>query len=597
MRVGINGIPNNGANMSSWQKVFSDNLLYSLLSGWILILLVFGLGYQLNPTLQSNNLRTLLSVMIGAQASILAIVISVTLISTQLVATRYAPRMATLPFRTPLFKGAFLLFAISIIIDVFLLVAVTPAISPPYSGGLFVAIGLFFGVLLFLYSFVRGMVEHTSPENLVTLFTETISADEFLRRSQALTDAPEQNAHPLQPLYRFIMTALSRSEHGTARAALDQYKQYSSRIMSELDDLGVFNDDALNCEEQFFGPVLTEHLHSITIHAAENGESHILTSAVDGQVDLGKQGMGIGKRIRVPGQALQGLRQTIIDAPVNTEDQVTFNRAWPAVAELMLEETEYKQHSVLLSGKNLINGRLASSLNQSNEPRWHTGALREFFEDLCEAHTTTLENIGDGPGFDDIDLSKHPSMHDMPASDLVEQARHSLDAILDATSTFLQFRIDEGFWPATEGNFRREWKKMCISAASSGAEDHAVQLCQALIEMAFVENINQPYEQYHGNLFIVEKDEDPDTDFLYWVRELAEIREETSSPVVERAFDNILQYNYQEGPTPIQVAGRDSKVEKQYYLMSLSLEEHRALNTYSQFPENLQELRARTLEA
>lgn len=582
--------------MNFWRQAVRDNPMYSLSGGGALLFFLFGTGYLLNPAIQVDNLRTLLSVMIAAQASVLAIVVSVTLISTQLVATRYAPRMATLPFRTPLFKGAFLLFAVSIIVDVFLLVGVTTTTTALYSGVLFVAVGLFFCVLLFLYSFVRGMVAHTSPENLVTLFTETISADEYLTQTQALADTPEQNAHPLQPLYRFIMSALSRNEHGTARAALDQYQQYASEILDKLDDNGAFDDDSLDCGDELFEPVLTEHLHSITIHAAEKDELQIVASAVDAQVALGKQGMAIGQWSRVPGQALRGVRRTIIEAPMNAENHVTFNRTWPAVAELMLEETNYEQHSVLLSEKNLISGRLASSLHQSNEPRWHTDALRRFFDDLCEAHTTVLEHIADGPGFDEIDLSKDPSMHEMPASDLVEKAQFSRDAILDATSTFLQFRIDEDFWPATAGNFCREWKQLCIAAASNGADNHAVQLCQALIEMAFMENLHRPYEQSKSRLLGVEQIEEQATDYLYWTGELGRIQEETSSPVVAQAFENILQYNYEkERPKPFRTPGEDDEVEERYYFPNLSLQKSRALNTHSQFSELIEKLRKRSL--
>lgn len=583
--------------MNSWRKAVQNNAMYYLLGVGLLLLLVFiSAGYLLNPAVQVDNLRTLLSVMIAAQASVLAIIISVTLISTQLVATRYAPRMATLPFRTYLFKGAFFLFAVSIIVDVFLLIGATTAITPFYSSVLFVAVALFFSVLLFLYFFVRGMVAHTSPENLVTLFTETISADEYLTQSRALADAPEQNAHPLQQLYRFIMSALSRNEHGTARAALDQYQQYASRIRDELDDNGVFDDEQLGCNDELFGPVLTEHLHSLTIHAAEKDESQVLRSAIDAQVALGTQGMVIGQWSRVPGQALRGLRRTIIEAPVNAEDHVTLNRVWPAVAELMLEETNYEQHRVLLSGKNLINGRLASSLRQSNEPRWYNDALRQFFADLCESHTWSLKKLAYIPGFDHIDLNKDPSIQNMPMSDFVYQVRYSKDAVIEATSIFLEFRIDEGFWPATAGNFHTEWKELCITAASNGAEDHAVQLCQTLIEMAFIENLHRPYEQQTSRPFGVEQDEEQDRDYLYWVRDLATIQEETSSAVVEQAFDNILAYDYEEGPTPIQLYGENDEVEDRYYFPNLSLQGNRALNTYSPYPDLLEELRKRSLQ-
>jgi len=559
-----------------------------------ILTLAFGFGYLLTPSIQVNNLRTLLSVMIGSQASVLAIVISVTLISTQLVATRYAPRMATLPFRTPLFKGAFLLFAISIILDALLLMGVTGSTSPLYSGLLFVAVGLFFGVLLFLYFFVRGMVAQSSPENLVTLFTETVSSEEYLDQSEDLADAPEQNAHPLQPLYRFIMAALSRNEYATARAALDQYQQYASRIMSEFDEQGVFEDDSVDCKRELFGPVLEEQLHLITIHAAEKDESQILSSAVSTQVSLGKQGMDLERSRLVPGDALSGLRSTIIETPVSADDYVTSNNAWKGVGELILEESDYDQHRVLLSGKNLIRGRLGRTLQQSSEPGWHADAFRELFTDLCKAHTNVIEKIADGPGFEETDLNQDPTRADMPASDFVEQARFSRDAILEATSTFLKFRVNQEFWPVTEGNFRHEWRDLCIAVSENGAEDHAVQLCQALIEMGFIENLNRPYDNPQDTSYLF--DSGSDSDYVYWARELESIREETANPIVKQAFDKILRYEYEEGPTPIRFAGETDEVEEQYYFPILSWQEDGALNTYSEFPGLIEELRERSIE-
>lgn len=573
------------------QTIWTNNTSL-LVGGGLAISLTFAVGYLLTPAIPTENLRTLLSVIIGAQASVLAIVISVTLISTQLVATRYAPRMATLPFRTPLFKGAFSLFAVSIIFDVFLLLGLVPEMSSLYSGSLFVAVGLFFGVLVFLYSFVKGMVANSSPEKLVMLFTNTISAEEYLKRSEALADSPEKTAHPLQPLFRFVMSSLSRNEYGTAKAALDQYHRYASRMMSELRDTNTFQDDSLECEDELFGPVLEDHLHLISIHAAETDESQILASAVRAQVELGKQGMKAGTGSRIPGQALWGIRRTITETPVHSDDYTTFNRAWSAVGELILEETRYEQDRLLLSGKNLISGRLAVTLNRSNEPRWHTDALRELFEDLCKAHTTVLKNIADGPGFEDIDLSKDPSIHEMPATNLVDQARYSKDAISDATSTFLQFRVNEGFFPATGGNFRREWENLCISAASIGAKHHAVDLCQILIEMAFIENIHRPYER---RINIPGLGENQDTDHLYWTAQLARIREETDIPIVEQAFENILQYDPQEEPAPILFVGEDSEIRERYYFTKLSVQGHRSLNTSTRYPDIATELRERSL--
>ncbi|WP_336021824.1 DUF2254 family protein [Halobellus salinisoli] len=571
---------------SSWREVLKEN--YTSIFGATLLLIILGVtGYFLSPVFPRENLDTLLSVMIGAQASVLAIVISVTLISTQLVATRYAPRMATLPFRTPLFKGTFALFSASIILDSILLLGAAEAMNPFYPAVFAVALGLFVLVLLFLYFFVRGMVAISSPESLVTLFTETVSPGEYLSKCSDLADSPEKNAHPLQPLYRFIMSALSSGEYGTAKSALDQYEQFASETLTELDDDEVFSDPSVECKEQLFGPVLKEHLHSITIHAAEKDESQIVSAAIDAQVRLGKEGMSENRNQRIPRQALWGLRKTIMQSPVNGDDIVTINRVWPAVSELMLEETKYEHYKILRSGNDLIGQELLSNLNRSEEPKWHTSALREFFDNIYKAHKTVLENLAESHEFSELGLHK-PSQRAPDSEDTVQQAGRTRDAVIKATSNFLQFRVENEYYPITEGNFRKTWQNLCIDAASLDAEEYATWLCQVLIEIAFIENSNRPYKQQDSNHRLLTGKKD---NFLYWTRELTHIRSETSDPIVEKAFNNLSGYENQEEPSPIPYAGEPSERQKEYYSFNLSIRGYRDLNTESEYPDLIEKIR------
>jgi hypothetical protein len=389
------------------------------------------------------------------------------------------------------------------------------------------------------------------------------------------------------------MSALSKGEFGTAEAALHQYERYTSGVMAEFATGGIFDDESLTCDRELFGPALEDHLHAITIHAAETGESSILNSAIEAQVNLGKQGMQMVSWNPVPGQSLGGLRRTTIETPVTSEDYITFNRASPASADLMLQQTNFEQDRVLLSGKNLIRGRLTNTLHQSPEPRWHTNALREFFEDLREAHKSSLEKIAEGPRFTEIDLEKDPYTEDMPAVTLVNQVKYSWEAILEASTTFLRFRIEEGFYPATEGNYRSEWEDLVVSAADIGATDHSIRLCQTLIEMAFIENIHRPYEQPGSQIF--GNQDISDTEILHWVGKLRGIHKRTTDSILSTAFENILKYEYQRGPDRIRVIGADNQVEDEYYFTKLPFTEFRSLNTRREFPELVQELRDRSL--
>jgi len=589
----MNGSKQVRSTITSAVRILQENLIYSFIVFSVFVVF-YATGHLFSPTIPTETLRTLLSVMIGAQASVLAIVISVTLISTQLVANRYAPRMATLPFRTLLFKFTFFLFAVSIVLDVFLLVSVAGTVipSPVYNGLLFVAIGIFFTVFLYLYFFIRGMIARTSPETLVTLFTNTLSADEYLAKSNAHAENPAEHAHPLQPLYRFVMAALSQNELTTAQSALDQYQAYTSTIIDELDDQDSFETESLACRRALFKTVLTDQLHSITIQGAQKDEFQIISTAVETQIKLGKQGLEVKSENDIPDDAIRGVRKTIIESPVTEDDHSTLNQAWPAVGELMKAETDQDRYEVLRKGSRLIENKFWLSLDRATEPLWHTDAVLDLFDDLCDAHMNTLQKVETELGFDNIDPRPTKNLDKDPKATLHKQVRYSREAIIKISSILLQFRIDEGEWLIPDGSFRSGWERLCVKMAATGATEYAVYLCEVLIEIAFLEHKNGSYDQATSTT--VRSSTDPGR--LVWAEHLATIHNETEEPIVEEAFKKMLAYDRQEGPPPLPTLGDDDYVESKYYYSKLSAGEYRALNVDAEYSELLERLRTQSIQ-
>jgi len=553
----------------------------------------FSAGYVWRPAIDFETLRTLLSVLIGAQASVLAIVISVTLISTQLVATRYAPRMATLPFRTALFQSTFLLFGGSIMLDVVLLIDVSTSVisEPVYSGLLGLAVSGFIAAIGSLYFFITGMVAKTAPETLVTLFTETISPSEYLTKTRAHAERPEENAHPLQPLYRFVMAALSENEIATAQTALAQYQTYTDEVLEELDDRDVFEIESRDCQEALFESVLKEHLHEITIQGGRRDEFQIIQTAVETQVKLGKQGLTIETDNRIPDQSIRGIRYTIIDAPVTPEDHSTLNQTWPAVGKLMEAETEYDRDKVLRKGNNLIKSKLGISIRRANNPQWHRDAIYELFNDLQEANLTIVERVSTEIGLDVIDLRKPQRLDEEPAGTICNQARYTKEAMMSVTQTLLQYRIEEGDWLVPDGSFRSDWGQLCIDTAASEATEYAVYFCKIVIEIALLETIHGPYDQpasrqIQGGV---------DSDSLTWSNHLATIHKDTEPPILERAFKELLGYEYQANEPPRRPTLDDDKSKNKYYYSELSMGTFGALNCYENYQEILQKLEQQSI--
>ena len=539
----------------------------------------------------TNTARSVFSILIGAQSSVLAIVISVTLIAVQLVTSRYAPRMATLPFKTPLFKRTFFVFGASVLLSLFALMSVD-LVPQQLLNGLLLAVAVLFVIVgVFLYQFVIGMVESSTPERLVALFTQTLPPNTFKHRVERFADEPEEHAHPLQPLYRFIMSAISHEEYATASAALTQYSNYCQTTLSDLATMGTFEEEAFNAQDDLFGPVVNDHLHEITTHAAENDESQLLSSAVRMQVDIGIQAMEISGQHKIPYHSLSGLRSTIIETPVRPDDYVTFNAVWPAVGELVVADVETEYHDLLLSVSNLINGRLATSLNRADRIGWHQEAMSDFFEHLCTAHEELLDQVAAERDLATLDVSK-PQQRDEQRSLSTSELRYCVKAIENMAKHILQYLIANEEYPITWGNYKSAWADLCITTAEKGATKHTIWLCRTLIEMAFIENCERPFDDdYQGPFGINELlGRSEQSKHLFWRRELAKIRAETDEPVLERAFEEVLKFEYQEDPMPIVAVDNYEQVRSKYWTTSLGPMSHRGLNTNNQVPDLIEEL-------
>lgn len=557
--------------------------------GYCLIVLIFAfvVGYFVTFKIQVETSRAVLTAMIGAQASILAIVISVTLISTQLVATRYAPRMATLPFRTSLFRGAFAVFGLSIVFDVVLLLIVNVSSITPsvYRGLLIVAIVGFFWVLLFLYYFIPGMISRTSPEALVTLFTDTVSVDEYLDKCRYLAEDDSENAHPMQPLYRFVMDALSQNELTAAQTALNQYQSY---VVDTIDAVGakdVYETMGVTERQVLFRPISKDHIPSITIHAAEKDEHQIISTAIQTHVKMGKRGLSRLDTDDIGESAIQGLRETIIESPVTSEDYATFDKSWTAVAKLMKAETDSTYCDILRRGKRLFKNILGPSLERSNNPNWHSRAMDEVFDNLSDAHLTAVTKLHEKTGFSGINPETLQRSDMEQESGVVKQTRYSMEAVRALSTTLLTYRIEEGEWYIADGSFRSGWAQLCIDIADTGAEEYAVATCQIIIEMAVLENLHGPYDQASSRPVRGGSE----SGRLVWSNHLKTIRAKTDSEIVERAFER-MEYDHREGPAPRERIGTDESEKDEYYYSMLSMGTFGALNVTEDYPELLEQL-------
>ena len=551
----------------------------------------FMIDLHLWPVLQLFDLtpetyRSVLSALITAQAGILAIVISVTLIAVQLVVSKYAPRMGIVPFRTKAFRWTFYVFSVSILYDIVAL-AVADLLTPSTR---FLALGtaivLVGAVGYRLYRSIGELASLSTPERLVTHFANLLTGDQYLKDVRAYREQPESNPHPLQSLFRFIISTIDNRESGAAAAALSQYRTLTHDLLDELaEDGGPSDEDAGNSKLYDF--VLKTHLHDITLHAAEANERQLVETAIDTVKSLGQRGMELDSPHGIPHSAHWSLRLTINRAPVTPDDSATLNFAWPAYGELVESAVEHDSR-VLLSQRNTLQQRLHWSIRRTDRENLYREALDDLFSSICTAHNQQLERVdadmGHNLGFLDSEAQTDES-RDQP----IERLSYLVGMVAAAASAFLGERIEDGAYPITEGNYMHQWVNLILEAAETGHRRHATRLCQIFIELAYLENVEGPYEaDQYGPLGNRIERESPT---IHGATLIQRIRERTDSSIVDDAFETMLDYEARERQDPLIIVDDWEQEQRENYRFTVDVGDYYALNQTEDYPELLEELR------
>ena len=162
---------------------------------------------------------------------------------------------------------------------------------------------------------------------------------------------------------------------------------------------------------------------------------------------------------------------------------------------------------------------------------------------------------------------------DIPNRDEVYSVFEWRNTLLKTTASFLYYAIEEGQYPITDGNFKDSWQNICVKASETPAEDYAVTLCQALIEIAVIDR-NQIEETG-----------------IPWSSSIGRVKYNGNPEIVDKAFERILQYDYvDEEPGPL-FAGEMEERRERYYQGQLNVQGTPTLNNRPDFPEEIEEIR------
>lgn len=227
--------------------------------------------------------------LVTAQASIVAIVFSVSILGVQLVANRYSSRMVTFITSSVTFQRTLLFLGISIGVDLLLLLQLPVLSQRTTMAGLAVVSGLAVASGFTLVQYVETTLKRSTPEGLLTAYAANITPQTF-RKEVSSSRENGGDLHPMHELQSVIMSGLSNGEWATAENGLLEFRKVSIRMIESLSAEGHLHrtDDV---SRYYFKDPIEEYLPRITTQALDDGEADIAQQAVKSMGDIAEAGL------------------------------------------------------------------------------------------------------------------------------------------------------------------------------------------------------------------------------------------------------------------------------------------------------------------
>jgi hypothetical protein len=198
---------------------------------FLLFVGIFSFGYAelniaLHPT-EVNSARYLLSTLIQSQSSLIAIVITLTLVAVQITVSTYSSRAAGIFLKSPHMYLIFLIYVISIGFEIIALQMVTTnegAVSTNLEYMISYSIWLTIFLALALIPYLKNTVDGLNPEKIALELTKKLDKDVLI--SQKLTETN------LDSIFDIIHTAIKRLDLAVVKQCFESLTQKITECIS-----------------------------------------------------------------------------------------------------------------------------------------------------------------------------------------------------------------------------------------------------------------------------------------------------------------------------------------------------------------------------
>ncbi|WP_411967894.1 DUF2254 family protein [Haloferax sp. YSSS75] len=457
---------------------------YSVWEWRLVIVGVIGALFFLVAPLEYDvsNANQVLSTLATAQASLLAIVFSVSILGVQLIANRYSARMTKLITSSAAFQATLVLLFASVAFDLFLLFNL-PTIPSQYTiSGISIAAGLALASGVTLNRHVNSILARSTPEGILEAYEESVSVEDFREAVSKSVDSFDQ--HPLHELHELVMSALSRHEWATAKNGIRYTNRISVRIIEQEAARGNLWSTKDDLSHKYFRTPLEEYLPRTAKEATSSEEIDLAEDAIKTISDIGQAGIS-SHRAYIASQAVSGLTSTFQDTQDNQEGHRLRVAVLDSCRTLLVEALEKPAPHMVSSILSMYRGRIRVWLIKDYDKWTYRHHLRDFYDrGIAIGLDLYLQHYGEYLTDCTIDWSSrnNPESSNNVTNVIFYLRRYSIETTLNIFR-YIE-RNDE--WPILMTGLRDGWKEICKKSAEHEVDGITRIFIRHYIDIAYI---------------------------------------------------------------------------------------------------------------
>jgi hypothetical protein len=250
--------------------------------------LVTGLASTVPSTFPA---QALFQTLVIAQASLLAIVVSVSMMSMQVSTNRFAPQLSQL-YRESGFNAIIARFGLSILLDLSLFALPVGWLGLVPVRVLVVAtvVGVASWAFVSLLEIEERLLVFLNPDPVLDSLVASVSFDRYHAFSVDRHEEGRVARNPILELYQVAQTSLEQNDNYSALRAVDALDEATEQLLSEYASLSTARrEETAPSVHKLF-----DYWNRIADAAVERGADDVLHAVVEAEAEIGREAVDLG---------------------------------------------------------------------------------------------------------------------------------------------------------------------------------------------------------------------------------------------------------------------------------------------------------------